>query len=247
MLKIKTYCYTRVFVSLFVSWMGRTILGHLSQKCCTNFQCGSLWCLEVERYFLPWPCLDRYCKYGNDDVVQNSYRFQRYDLIFHHNLCFAHFDFYLWVVSDNYHSRIGPAPDVTFFYTLSNLSALQSCALIFSTNFHFIFSFKYSTTQFSHWFVSCTKHNSIFSELFRKFVHSFVAIELIDFSKMQNYIFIARESSQYLGLNKSVRKQDSLFLLFVFIKSFAKNMLFCINENYNDCHQRNATCVLLFI
>ena len=31
--------------------------------------------------------------------------------------------------------RLGPAQDVHFFYTRSHLSALQSCALIFSTNF----------------------------------------------------------------------------------------------------------------
>ena len=32
--------------------------------------------------------------------------------------------------------------DVHFFYTRSHLSALQSCALIFSTNFQFISTFK---------------------------------------------------------------------------------------------------------
>ena len=30
---------------------------------------------------------------------------------------------------------LGPAQDVTFFYTRSHLSELQSCALVFSTNF----------------------------------------------------------------------------------------------------------------
>ena len=46
-----------------------------------------------------------------------------------------------------------PAQDVNFFYTRSHLSALQNCALIFSTNFQFIFTFKRCITQFSHWIV----------------------------------------------------------------------------------------------
>ena len=46
--------------------------------------------------------------------------------------------------------RQGPAQDVTFFYTGSHLSELQSCTLTFLTNFYFIFIFKYGMTQFSH-------------------------------------------------------------------------------------------------
>ena len=42
-----------------------------------------------------------------------------------------------------------PAQDVHFFYTRSHLSALQNCALIFPTNFQFIFTLKKCTTQFS--------------------------------------------------------------------------------------------------
>ena len=38
--------------------------------------------------------------------------------------------------------RLGPAQDVHFFLTRSHLSALKSRALIFSTNFQFIFTFK---------------------------------------------------------------------------------------------------------
>ena len=49
---------------------------------------------------------------------------------------------------------LGPAQDVTFFYTRSHLCA-----------------------------------------------HSFVAIELLTFSRMQNSILIAQEISQYLGKN----------------------------------------------
>ena len=37
---------------------------------------------------------------------------------------------------------LGPVQDVTFLYTGSYLSELQSCALILSTNFYFIFAFK---------------------------------------------------------------------------------------------------------
>ena len=37
---------------------------------------------------------------------------------------------------------LGPAQDVNFFYTGFKLSELQSCALIFSANFYFIFTFK---------------------------------------------------------------------------------------------------------
>ena len=36
----------------------------------------------------------------------------------------------------------GPAQDVTFFYAGSHLSRLQSCTLIFSINFYFIYIFK---------------------------------------------------------------------------------------------------------
>ena len=38
--------------------------------------------------------------------------------------------------------KIGLAQDVQFFYTRSHLSALKICALIFSNNFHFNFTFK---------------------------------------------------------------------------------------------------------
>ena len=47
-------------------------------------------------------------------------------------------------------SRLVPAQDVHFFYTRSHLSALQKCALLFSTNFQFNFIFKECTTKFSH-------------------------------------------------------------------------------------------------
>ena len=38
--------------------------------------------------------------------------------------------------------RLGPAQDVHIFHTRSHFSTLQSCTLIFSTIFQFIFTFK---------------------------------------------------------------------------------------------------------
>ena len=52
-----------------------------------------------------------------------------------------------------YDMRLVPAQDIHFFYMRSHLSALPNCALLFSTNFQFIFIFKKFTTQFSHWIV----------------------------------------------------------------------------------------------
>ena len=43
-------------------------------------------------------------------------------------------------ISNTY--RLVSAPDIHFFYTSSHLSALQNCALLFSTNFQFILIFK---------------------------------------------------------------------------------------------------------
>ena len=50
---------------------------------------------------LTWPCLQRYCKYYNHEVVQDYHRFQIYDLIFHQTFCFEHCDFYIWGVLDD--------------------------------------------------------------------------------------------------------------------------------------------------
>ena len=43
-------------------------------------------------------------------------------------------------ISNQNHRRLGPAQDVHFLYTRSHLSAIKSCALIFSTNFY-LFSY----------------------------------------------------------------------------------------------------------
>ena len=50
----------------------------------------------------------------------------------------------MWEKSDDasFHLRLGPAQDVHFFYTRSYLSSLQNCAIILSTHFQSIFTFK---------------------------------------------------------------------------------------------------------
>ena len=63
--------------------------------------------------------------------------------------------------------RLVPAQDEPFYYTRSHLSALQNCALLFLTNFQFIFIFKKCITQFSHWIVSCT---IVFSKILHRYL-----------------------------------------------------------------------------
>ena len=55
---------------------------------------------------LPCPCLQSYCKYGTHDIIQNSYSFQRNDLIFHQNFYFVHCDLCIWVTSYGYNSML---------------------------------------------------------------------------------------------------------------------------------------------
>ena len=128
----------------------------------------------------------------------------------------------IYISGTSHHQNISglvPAQDVTFFYTGSNLSELQSCALTFSINFYFIFIFKYCTTKFSHWIVLCTKNNSIFSRLFSKLAQFFVAIELLAFSKNTKFLFYCSRELSVFGLNiyiYSLRKKD-FFLFFLCI------------------------------
>ena len=63
--------------------------------------------------------------------------------------------------------RLVPAQDRPFFYTRSHFSALQNCAVFFSTNFQIIFILKECITQFSHWIVSC-------AILFSKIIYSYI-------------------------------------------------------------------------
>ena len=89
-----------------------------------------------------------------------------------------------------------------FFYTRSHLSVLQSCALIFSTNFQFFFTIKYQTTQFSHWIVYCTKYSKNILRFFSKFAYSFVAIELLPFFNKENFRFYFSRELSLFWLNK---------------------------------------------
>ena len=49
-----------------------------------------------------------------------------------------------------------PSQDGPFFFTRSHLSSLQNYALLFSTNFQFIFILKKCIEQFRHLIVLCT-------------------------------------------------------------------------------------------
>ena len=71
------------------------------------------------------------------------------------------------------HLQTCSSPRQTFFYTRSHLSALQNCALLFSTNFQFIFILKECITHFSHWIVSCPIFFKNIVQAFIKFTHSF--------------------------------------------------------------------------
>ena len=74
------------------------------------------------------------------------------------------------------------SPRQTFFYTRSHLNALQNCALFFQPLFS-LFSYLNSAL---HNLVIKLCSAPFFKWLFSKFVHSFVAIELLNFSKMLN-------------------------------------------------------------
>ena len=49
---------------------------------------------------------------------------------------------HMTMIMIGFHVGLVPGQDITFFYMGSLLSELQSCALIFSSNFYFIFAFK---------------------------------------------------------------------------------------------------------
>ena len=100
--------------------------------------------------------------------------------------------------------KLVPAQDVHFFYTPSYLNALQNYALIFSTIFLSLFShFKNALHYVIIELCSALKFSKNIRQLFIKFTHIFVAIELLNICKNENIYFIAQESSRY-----SVRKQD---------------------------------------
>ena len=93
----------------------------------------------------------------------------------------------------------GPAQDFVFFYTGSHLSELQSSKLIFSTNFYLFSHLNSARQNLVIELCRALKIFKIFHSYFVNWRTVFVAIELLAFSIMQNYIFIAQENSQYLG------------------------------------------------
>ena len=64
------------------------------------------------------------------------------------------------------------------------------------------------------------------SRLFSKFAHTFKSIELLAFSKMQHFIFITQESSQYLDLKNNPYVNMIDFFDFCLYKRFAKKLIF---------------------
>ena len=82
--------------------------------------------------------------------------------------------------------------------------------------------------------MSYTKPFENFQCLFNKLAHSFVAIELFDFSKMQNSIFIAQKSSHYLGLKIPYVKSNDIFYFCVYRKISQKKGFLYIKVNYKN-------------
>ena len=93
------------------------------------------------------------------------------------------------------HKRIGPAQDVTFFYTGYHLSDLKSSALISSP---------------SH--LNSARHNLVIElcrallkkRLFSKLMHSFVAIYLLNFSKNAKF-----QTFLYTKIQILLKKKDN--------------------------------------
>ena len=88
----------------------------------------------------------------------------------------------------------------------------------------------------------------IFIWLFSTFAHNFVAIESLTFSIMQDSIFIAQESSQYLGfkINPYVNR-NGFFTSCKYKHVLQIKLLFAYTWKYNDCHQQTTTCTFLYI
>ena len=157
-----------------------------------------------------------------------------YIMIIHkmnHNLYMFHFIF-----------RLVPAQDVHFFYTRSHLSALQNCAVLFSTNFYLFFILKECITQFSHWIVSCANFFSkIILQLYINFTHSFVGIELLTFCKnAKKLIYCLRELSLFWS-NKyySLWKQG-------YIKKYIFNIhldILVLTFEFFDFFHRGGICL----
>ena len=101
----------------------------------------------------------------------------------------------------------------------------------------------------SHWTVSCTENSNLCLRLFSKLTYSFGVIEFLAFSIMQNSIFIAQESSRYLGFKKCTPyvKRIGLFAFCLYKNVSQKNSFLYSNVNNNDSHQRKITYTFLYI
>ena len=84
---------------------------------------------------------------------------------------------------------LGPDQDIHFFYTRSHLSALKKCALMFPTNFEFIFTFKDALHNLVIALRITLKVFPKYLRLFIEITRSFVAIELLTFSKNAKFHF----------------------------------------------------------
>ena len=65
-----------------------------------------------------------------------------------------------------------------------------------------------------------------FTGVFSKLAYSFVAIKLLAFFINKKSIFIAQESSQYLGFKKNPYVNRIDFFAFVYMKTFRKKQLY---------------------
>ena len=115
-----------------------------------------------------------------------------------HGNVYSNQNFY---IEHKYTIRLVPAQDIHFFYTCSHLSALQNCALLFSTNFQFIFIFKNALHNLVSELCSAPFFKNIL-QVFIKFTHSFVAIELLTLCKKAIKLFYCSRELSPFWLNK---------------------------------------------
>ena len=87
-----------------------------------------------------------------------------------------------------------PDQHVHCFHALSHLSVPQSCKSILSTNFAFVFTLEYLTTQLSIWIVSWVIFKILW--LLCKLTYIFAAIDFFGFAKIQISIFTYQKISQ---------------------------------------------------
>ena len=92
--------------------------------------------------------------------------------------------------------------------------------------------------------LNCVVRHFVFEnivQLFIKFTHSFVAIELLNFcNNAKKTILLLKRA---LGI-PYVNRID--FFAFCVYKCFAKILLFYMNENYDDCHHRKTRRTFIY-